>query len=374
MSASDSSAMLPLERQAKVVELLRARGTMRVHDLADQLQVSPITVRRDLVLLAEQGLIRKVRGGATLIDVGASARGPAVPRHPAELTLGMVVPSLDYYWPDVIKGARGAATAENARLVLRGATYQADEELRQLDRLIESADVDGVLVAPTTTGERGEDLVRRLGELDLPVVLVERLPHDEHRDKLESVVSDHSRGAGLAVRHLADLGHRRIGVSTTVNSPTSVHVRHGWREECARLGLPVEGVPDFHTVDQRDPTWPGVVDDLLDACLDSGTTALVVHSDPEAISLVQRCRERGIDVPGGLSVVTYDDEVAELCDPPLTAVRPPKSAVGRAAAALLIAALRDPDPHRPAHRVVIEPRLIVRSSSSAPGEGEPARS
>lgn len=366
MSASDPSGMLPLERQAKVVELLRARGTMRVHDLADRLEVSPITVRRDLVLLAEQGLIRKVRGGATLPEVGPSPR--AVPHQPAghaaELTLGMVVPSLDYYWPDVIKGARKAAADANARLVLRGATYEADEELRQLDRLIDSADVDGVLVAPTTTGEQGEDLMRRLGELDLPVVLIERLPHDDYRDKLESVVSDHSRGAGLAVRHLAGLGHRRIGVSTTVDSPTSVHVRHGWQVECERLGLPVEGIPDFSTVDQRDPAWPGVVDDLLDACLASGTTALVVHSDPEAISLVQRCQERGIDVPGGLSVVTYDDEVAELCDPPLTAVRPPKAAVGRAAFALLAARLADPDPERPSHHVVIEPRLIVRSSSA----------
>jgi DNA-binding LacI/PurR family transcriptional regulator len=89
-----------------------------------------------------------------------------------------------------------------------------------------------------------------------------------------------------------------------------------------------------------------------------------VHSDPEAISLVERCQERGIRVPGDLGVVTYDDEVAELCDPPLTAVRPPKAAIGRAAFSLMSARLTDQDPHRPPHRVVIEPRLIVRSSSA----------
>ncbi|MEW9531842.1 substrate-binding domain-containing protein, partial [Microbispora sp. NPDC049125] len=72
--------------------------------------------------------------------------------------------------------------------------------------------------------------------------------------------------------------------------------------------------------------------------------------------------ERGIRVPSDLAVVTYDDEVAELCDPPLTAVRPPKTAVGQAAIALLAARLRDPE--RPAHRVVIGPQLIVRDSSS----------
>ncbi|MFD2354397.1 substrate-binding domain-containing protein [Nonomuraea ferruginea] len=46
-------------------------------------------------------------------------------------------------------------------------------------------------------------------------------------------------------------------------------------------------------------------------------------------------------------------------------MRPPKAAIGRAAFALLAARLADRDPHRPAHRVVVEPRLIVRSSSSA---------
>jgi DNA-binding LacI/PurR family transcriptional regulator len=68
-------------------------------------------------------------------------------------------------------------------------------------------------------------------------------------------------------------------------------------------------------------------------------------------------------MPGDLTVVTYDDEVAELCDPPLTAVRPPKSAIGRAAFTMLTARLADPDPQRPTHRLVIEPRLIVRSSA-----------
>jgi DNA-binding LacI/PurR family transcriptional regulator len=199
--------------------------------------------------------------------------------------------------------------------------------------------------------------------VDVPVVLIERTPADRYRDEVESVVSDHVRGAAMAVRHLAELGHRRIGVSTTVSSPTAPHIRQGWREACERLGLPIEGTPDVCTVDRRDTGWAAALDALLDSCAETGTTALLVHSDPEAISLVEGCQERGIRVPEDLALVTYDDEVAELSDPPLTAIRPPKAAVGRAAVTLLAARLRDPDPHRPAHRIVIEPQLIVRSSS-----------
>lgn len=375
MTVSDPAAPLPDERRAQVVELLRRRGVLRVHELASELDVSAITIRRDIALLASQGIVRRVRGGAALPSTtpAGQAPGDATPPQPEpgpadetrpQVTIGMVVPSLDYYWPDVIRGVREAAAAAGTRVVLRGATYQAADERRQLSWLVDSVGVDGLLVAPTTTGEDGEELVRWLQSADVPVVLVERAAAvGPYLEAMESVVSDHAFGAAMAVRHLAALGHRRIGVVTTRNSPTTPHVRRGWRQACAELGLGPGDVLDADTVDRRDPGWPRVLDDLLDACLASGTTALLVHSDPEAISLVERCQERGIRIPGDLAVVTYDDEVAELCDPPLTAVRPPKAAVGRAAFGLLAARVADEDAHRPAHRVVIEPRLIVRSSS-----------
>jgi DNA-binding LacI/PurR family transcriptional regulator len=106
------------------------------------------------------------------------------------------------------------------------------------------------------------------------------------------------------------------------------------------------------------------LDDVLDQCLATGTTALLVHADAEAITLIQRCEERHLSVPGGLSIVAYDDEVAGLFSPPLTAVRPPRRSIGRAAVRLVADRLSDPD--RPAHRIVISPSLRVRSSTAEP--------
>ncbi len=381
MTVSGAAAPLPDERRAQVIALLRRRGVLRVTELASELDVSAITVRRDIARLASQGLIRRVRGGAALPGATMAADAlisqmPEVSPPPESMpeaageagiraTVGMVVPSLDYYWPDVIRGVREAAAASGTRVVLRGATYQAADERRQLSWLVDSVGVDGLLVAPTTTGEDGEELVRWLQSADVPVVLVERAAAvGPYREAMESVVSDHAFGAAMAVRHLAGLGHRRIGVVTTMDSPTSPHVRRGWRQACEELGLGPDDAVDANTVDRRDPEWPHALNDLLDRCSASRTTALLVHSDPEAISLVEACQERGIRIPEDLAVVAYDDEVAELCEPPLTAVRPPKSAVGHAAFGLLSARLADDDAHRPRHRVVIEPRLVVRSSSS----------
>jgi DNA-binding LacI/PurR family transcriptional regulator len=381
MTVSDSPGPLPDERRAQVVDLLRKRGVVRVNELAAELDVSAITIRRDIALLSSQGLVRRVRGGAVLHG-GAVAdalagddRAESPPPRPApepravgerQLTIGMVVPSVSYYWPDVIRGVREAAAASGARIVLRGATYRAADERRQLARLVEAVGVDGLLVAPTTSGDEGEELVRWLQNAGVPVVLIERAATvGPYHEAMESVVSDHALGAAMAVRHLAALGHRRIGLVTTLTSPTAPHLRRGWRQACEELGLRLDVAPDAETVDTWDPEWPKALDGVLDQCAASGATALLVHSDPEAISLVSRAQERGIRVPADLAVVTYDDEVAELCDPPLTAVRPPKAAIGRAAFELLAARLADQDPERPTHRMVIEPRLIVRSSSTS---------
>ena len=348
---------LPVTRRDQLLEILRREGTVRVSDVAGALGVTPVTVRRDITQLANEGLVRRVHGGATLLTTSDEEQPSAV------ATLGMVVPSLDYYWPGVLQGAREAAARLGVRIVLRGSSYEVEDDERQVTGLVETVGVDGLLVAPQLSAPGSPALLARLAGLDLPVVLVERTATvPPHHAPMESVVSDHALGASIAVHHLAALGHRRIGLACTRLSPTAPKIRTGWLAACEDLGL--DATVDLSVESYRDPQWRTEVDRILDACLASGSTALLMHSDPEAISLVERCEERGIRVPGQLSVVAYDDEVAGLADPPLTAVRPPRRSIGRAAVELLVSRLHDPG--RPVHRVTVTPELMVRGSTAPP--------
>lgn len=390
-TSADDQPLLPNERRARVLDVVRRDGTARVNTLAEELGVTPITIRRDVALMARQGLVHRVHGGVTLPTsrpsrpdqhdsagngqsgtmasshpTSADAAGPATPTEAEpQLTLGMVVPSLDYYWPDIIRSARAMAGNVAARIVLRGATYEAADERQQLARLVEDDGLDGLLVAPTTAGAEGESLVHWLHDLQTPVVLLERTAVvGPNREAMESVVSNHALGAEMAVHHLADLKHQRVGLLTTRSSPTSPHVRRGWRTACERLGLPLgPDVPDVDSEDHRHPDWPQYVNDLLSQCAGNGITALLVHSDQEAISLIEHARERGLTVPDDLAIVTYDDEVAGLADPPLTAVHPPRESIGSAAVQLLADRVREPS--RPAHQVVVAPHLVLRGSTTA---------
>jgi DNA-binding LacI/PurR family transcriptional regulator len=366
--ADGATRHLAVSRRAQVLDALHARGTVRVSELAAELDVTPVTVRRDITRLVDEGLARRVHGGATLArpddpaEPVAAATTPAAGEHGS---IGMLVPSLDYYWPGVARGAEERAAAAGLRIRLRGSSYDSEDERPQLERLLGGDHgTSALLVAPALDSPHAEDVLDWLTGLDIPVVVLERGAH-AHGPlvTLESVVSDHALGAELAVRHLAELGHRRVGLALSSHSPHGSLLRTGWQRAVADCGL--EGTVDLEIPDRRDPAWQARVEDVVEAALRTGTTGLLVHSDPEAMGVVQHCEDRGIPVPGALSVVAYDDEVAGLFSPALTAVRPPRAWVGRAAVDLVLA--RWAEPGRPVHRVVVNPSLVVRDSTAAAG-------
>ncbi|NUT22570.1 MAG: DeoR/GlpR family transcriptional regulator [Hamadaea sp.] len=368
--------MLPAERRERLLADLRVRGTLRVSDIARSLGVTAVTVRRDIAQLADEGAIERVHGGIRLPRQAGPTPSPTfavtldedagpTTDDSALATVGMVVPSLDYYWPAIVQGARDAAPDAGLRIVLRGSSYDDVADVRrQVTWLLESVGVQGLLIAPPTVGAEAAELMTWLTGLDIPVVLVERTatagPYHEH---VESVTTDHAFGASLAVRYLAGEGHQRIGFFASATSPHTPKVRLGWRETSIELGLDLDGTPDIISPDHRHPQWSEEVDRAIDAFVATGTTALLVHSDREAISLVARCEERGIRVPGDLAVVAYDDEVAGLANPALSAVRPAKFTIGETAVQLLAQRMQA-GPDRPVHRVRVSPRLVVRDSSA----------
>ncbi|MDQ1288713.1 MAG: hypothetical protein QG622_2279 [Actinomycetota bacterium] len=356
-----------IQRQELLMDEVRQRGAVRVRDLAVRFAVSELTIRRDIAELAAKNLLTKVHGGATQpSDLARPApvrsRRPASPR----FTIGMVVPSLDYYWPTVVSAARMAAAALGVHLQLRGSSYDSGEDRRQITRLIEARQVQGLLLAPTLDGEDVEGMAAWVGSLPVPVVLVEReIPRWTSTSRqIEWVRSDHALGLEMAVRHLHQIGHRRIGLVLSKGSPTSAYLATGWARACADLGLPGDLVLR-ESVALDVPGHREIIAGLLARCRASGTTALVVHSDPDTMSIAQFCAEHGVRIPQDLALVAYDDEVANLAEPALTAVRPPKAQVGRAAVEMMVARLAGGG-RRPSQRLLVLPELMIRNSSAPP--------
>jgi DNA-binding LacI/PurR family transcriptional regulator/DNA-binding CsgD family transcriptional regulator len=355
-------SLFSLQRRERLMEELRAHGAITVREVAARLGVSELTIRRDVNILADEGLLSRVHGGATLpspLDRTAAAAR----QHANRYCIGVVVPSLDYYWPQVISGAREEADAQQVRIAVRGSTYDAADNRRQVQALLDTQNIDGLIVAPTMTGPAGQELLRWLNALPIPVVLAERRsPAEIPAHRLEWVATDHAFGAGMAVRHLWQEGHRKIGCMTDSTSPTSSHVVRGWQQAMAALKIPVKASVSEDSAGILGADRGEHFDRILQLCRETETTAMLVHSDTQAVAFVQHCVDRGIDVPGSMAVVGYDDEVAYLAEPAISAVRPPKRYVGRVAVQLVSARLSE-GRSRPVHRIELNPDLIVRESS-----------
>ncbi|MEU3663489.1 substrate-binding domain-containing protein [Streptomyces sp. NPDC032940] len=359
---------LAAERHQRILAAVRKHGVVRLADLVHQLGVTAVTVRRDVTLLADRGLVQRVHGGIALPHrvQGRPARealsGPYGPMATRAL-VGMVVPSVEYYWPPVIQGAQTAVAAADGRLIMRASRYDdAAEDRRQVSFLLDRG-VQALLVAPTTSGDAALELMRWLGSSAVPVVLLERRPPEALATlALDAATTAHPHGAGLAVRHLVTLGHRRVALFTTRRSPTSKALRTGWQDAVAALGLPPHDGLDMEIPSYGAPGWAQAYTDALKQVAGLGVRALLVHSDREAIGLIEQARELGIGVPRDLAVVTYDDEIGAASDPPLTAVRPQKHRLGMLASELALARLADVSGEWPVHRVELWPNVVVRES------------
>ncbi|MCX5402679.1 substrate-binding domain-containing protein [Streptomyces sp. NBC_00335] len=373
------------ERQQAILRRVREAGSMRVTDFAAELGVSVVTVRKDVEVLAERGLLARVHGGAMLPEDWAetapvtaappAARATSASAAPGAgagpgagsasgrpLVLGLIVPSSAYYYPEVIKGAREAADALGVRLTLAVSTYDVETEKAQAARMVADG-VDGLLLAPSAgDGKPGGQWYEELG---VPVVLIERRP-EQQASAAEHVGTDHGYGARLAVCHLLDTGRRRIALVMRGGTPTAPWIKKGYYAAMEEAGPEVAEHAlflDLAEFGAGDAVYEEVMAAFVEGVREGRVDAALVHPDHEAMVLMQRLRGASLAVPGDVALVSYDDEVASLADLPLSAVAPSKHEVGVTGVELLVRRLREPG--RPRRRIAILPELRVRASSEA---------
>lgn len=182
-------------------------------------------------------------------------------------------------------------------------------------RLLYEGRVDGLLVASALVSD---DLVRELIAADLPLVLVNR--------RLEGVVNsvsiDDARAGALAVEHLAELGHTRIGyIGGPRYADISTRRHEGYLEGLRSCGLQADERRTVHARIESDSGFEAM-ERLLE--IDRELSAVVIWSPTTAVGALSAARTRGYRLPDELSVVCiHDAPIARHCHPPLTVVRLP---------------------------------------------------
>lgn len=377
--------MIAAERKEAILRELRLRGSLAVAEFSDRIGISPITLRRDLADLEQAGRLTRVHGGATSVRpahvesrgtrstqqlaaaFGLAPRGPSGATTVA--TIGMIVPTRRYYYASIIEGAQSAAKLADVRLILAISEYDEVEERRMFERML-SLGLDGILITPSRSTLADNPLRELIERARIPVTVLERVWDFPVRGRVvDSVRSDHSYGGALGARHLAELGHRRIALWSFAN-PHVEEITAGFTTAAAEAGCEVHRSSfDFGHPDWSEDDAMRNVRRYVDEALGTGVTGLVVHPDEVAMQVMGAALDRGVDVPRELSIIAYDDEVASLGELPLTAISPPKRAIGFAAIDACLRAVAHAGPgveDFPAQRIRLLPTLRERESSGPP--------
>jgi DNA-binding LacI/PurR family transcriptional regulator len=219
-------------------------------------------------------------------------------------------------------------------------------------RGLQERGVDGIIIiAPHTWAPQAlRDVVD-----GVPLVAVEG-----GAGPVPTAAVDQERGAALAVHHLLSLGHATVWHVGGPKDWLEAQARErGWRGSLARAGRRQPpalaggwGVRSGYDAGRR----------LL---AEKDVTAVFVANDQMALGVLRAFHEAGVEVPGQVSLVGFDDvPEAAYFTPPLTTVRQDFQEVGRRALQLLLDQVTGGNQEE--RHVVVEPRLVVRASTSPP--------
>jgi LacI family transcriptional regulator len=283
-------------------------------------------------------------------------------------TIGHVVHGMleNPFFAHVARSVEREALAHGYKVFLYNQSGTVEHEREGVERFIERR-VDAVIF----TYARGAENIQLLLDEAIPVVQIER----DQRGETHTVFVDNRVGAQLGVRHLIELGHRRIAFiggdpelyPRTFGRPRSVEEERldAYRETLAQAGIEedptlIRLVP-YYVLGLHGENASGYQAMQALLALDAPPTAVFIGCDVLAIGAFQAIYQARLRIPDDISAVGFDDSVATNLAPLLTTVAQPMAELGRRAFEFALGAIEDPDVAP--QSITLTPTLIVRDST-----------
>ncbi len=293
---------------------MKRRAAATIYDIAKLAGVNPSTVSR---ALTKPGRInaeteKRIRQAASELNYRHNPMARALLTGRTRM-LGLIVSDItNPMFFSVIRGAQNAAAAQGYTITLSESQESREREAETAERLVPSVDA---LVLVTT--RLADEQIRGLAERK-PLVVINRKVEGVHE-----ILPDLAPGFDQLLTHLAGLGHHSLAY---LSGPDN-----SWMSR-ARWDLLVEKVLACRmTIVEIGPHAPTLVGGraALSRVVASGVSAVIAYNDLMAIGLMFAAQEHGIDIPGGLSVVGFDDIFgSDFTAPQLSTIRTPLDVMG----------------------------------------------
>lgn len=273
-------------------------------------------------------------------------------------TIGVIVPRMDNsFAAQIVQGIQEACAESEYRVLLAHTLHKPEVEAHQVELLLEYR-VDGLICVcdewTITDLPKWLDVVLADG---LACVLVD---DRSLASRVDCIVSDDLRGSLLAVRHLMELGHRRIGhLAAGTRTSTARDRTAGYRQALETAGLPVDErliIGQSYRMDNTRDTMHALLD------LEEPPTAVFAANDIKAADAVHAIEERGLRIPHDVALVGYANLLlAHYLH--LTSMDQHAQELGHRAARRVLQRIDDPDMQ--AEEIRMPTELVVRHSCGA---------
>lgn len=278
-------------------------------------------------------------------------------RHKRSKIIGLIVPQLSYFFfPSVILGIEAEATRHGYKLMILHSNEQYEREVEACNILL-SGNVEGVLVSvsrKTTDFNHFNDILKS----GLPLVFFDRVPEDVKADK---VLVDDLDGSYRGVRHLIEIGCKRIAICLgNANLLISKNRLKGYKAAFQEVGRPVDET--YIIAGESTEEVEAKMMDLLN--LPNPPDGIFAISDLTMSGIMKAIYRKKLQVPTDIAVMGFCEEpFSSMYSPPVSTIKPMGFEIGQKAAELLFEKIFNEGLRQPPKRIDIVSELVVREST-----------
>jgi GntR family transcriptional regulator of arabinose operon len=317
--------------------------------LAREFKFSRHTIRQAIGELENEGFVQRQQGRGTFCSYQ--------PKLAAKKIALVTTYISEYIFPSIIRGVEDVLSSAGYTLILANTSNDKFKEAQCLENLL-NQEIAGLIIEPTKSARENSNFKyfaamqkRRIPYLMLHAVYPELDP--------AYILLDDEKSGYLVTQYLLQLGHREIAGIFKNDDLQGIHRQNGFWAALTDYGITPkpEWVGTFDTEHLRSFPYQ-FIKGLIDK--EQRPTALVCYNDQIALTILEAIRETGLQVPQGISVISFDDSsLALLSEVKLTTIRHPQTEMGRQAARFIIDMVEE-RVEKP--RLVYQPELIIRTS------------
>ncbi|MGI6113696.1 MAG: LacI family DNA-binding transcriptional regulator [Mahellales bacterium] len=272
--------------------------------------------------------------------------------------IGIIVPDItNNFFSTVIKGIEQITRQHEYSVILCNSDENQEREEEYVQLLLQKQ-VSALVIA---TVSKNMNHVRQYIKHRIPVVFIDNLPKID--ENFDFVAIDNIKASYDLVKHLIDLGHKKIAIISGPRHETTGEERlMGWKKALSDHGIRIKkewiGEGDF-----KQDSGYNIMKEFLKQ--EEFPTAIFAANNTLAYGAIQAIMEKGLRIPQDIAIVCFDAlDPTGLIRPQITSIIQPAEEIGKIAAEIIIRKINK-SRIKIFEKVVLQPKLIIKESCGA---------